>query len=378
MRTSRSPANLAVLLLCAACLGGCVRSGASPPAEPAESPFSLMQPQPYRQFLEYEGADGARLGCFYYPPLADSNDVALIYLHGIESHSGWFDEPARALAARGYAVYSLDRRGSGINRENRGFRSGDIADYETPISDVEAFARQVAIGQSRRVLIGLSWGGKLAMACALRRVEHFDALVLITPGLKARVDLPLWSKARLFAALAANPLQRFGIPIETAMFTPDPVWQERIERDSLRLRQATARFFWESVQLDRWIEKNVRLNDLPILLFLAGRDRIVDNEAIIALLGRGGQESLTIYNYRNRTHSIQFEAPEQLVKDIDNWIQGANSPRPWERGDAKEQGDESERKTDRADHTQVGPSIRESHAGPRESATRQAPVASGE
>ena len=69
----------------------------------------------------YVTSDGAVLGYIRYDK--PGAKTALVYLHGIESHSGWFAKAANLLREQGYAVYCLDRRGSGINRENRGFVS---------------------------------------------------------------------------------------------------------------------------------------------------------------------------------------------------------------------------------------------------------------
>src|SRR5581483_12323761 len=46
---------------------------------------------------------------------------SLVYLHGIQSHGGWYVETAEELARRGYAVYLPDRRGSGRNEGPRGW-----------------------------------------------------------------------------------------------------------------------------------------------------------------------------------------------------------------------------------------------------------------
>ena len=95
----------------------------------------------------------------------NSRRAAFVYLHGIESHSGWFDLAAEQLADRGYPVFSLDRRGSGLNRENRGYISGHIDDQSTLVDDVH---RAVEITKSAGkfseiYLIGLSCRGKYAM-----------------------------------------------------------------------------------------------------------------------------------------------------------------------------------------------------------------------
>ena len=62
--------------------------------------------------LELYADDGLEL---YYRTFAPDGAArgALIYLHGIQSHGGWYVETGAELARRGYAVYLPDRRGSG-------------------------------------------------------------------------------------------------------------------------------------------------------------------------------------------------------------------------------------------------------------------------
>jgi hypothetical protein len=67
------------------------------------------------ELAEYEGARGRRLR--YAVVRARPERQALLYLHGIESHGGWFLAAAEGLAERGATTYLLDRRGSGLNLE---------------------------------------------------------------------------------------------------------------------------------------------------------------------------------------------------------------------------------------------------------------------
>src|SRR5690348_12732377 len=54
---------------------------------------------------------------FWMPP---SPRGAVLYLHGIQSHGGWFEDSAKHLAEAGFAVLLADRRGSGRNHVDRG------------------------------------------------------------------------------------------------------------------------------------------------------------------------------------------------------------------------------------------------------------------
>jgi len=251
---------------------------------------------------------------------APSGGNVIVYLHGIERHAAWFAKPAAALARAGYDVYCLDRRGSGLNRENRGFPSGHVDRYETLLDDIDAFLETLEGRYGRRFLAGLSWGGKLALAHGLRRPRYWHGLVLITPGLRARVDLSTRHKLQVLLNARRRPTTPVPIPIEPEMFTRIPEHLDCIRRDPLRLHHASARCVIESLRLDRHLRRQLPRNELPILVFLAGHDRIIDNPGVIELLKKGKQQVLDILEYHDQTHSIPLDAPDRLVADLLEWL----------------------------------------------------------
>ena len=60
-----------------------------------------------RQEGVFTGGDGAILGFVRHQR---RGGTALVYLHGISSHAGWFDGPADKRCARGYDVLCLARK----------------------------------------------------------------------------------------------------------------------------------------------------------------------------------------------------------------------------------------------------------------------------
>ena len=174
----------------------------------------------------------------------------------------------------------------------------------------------------RVYLVGLSWGGKLAVAHALEHTGDADGLVLITPGLVAIVDLSGLDKIGVLLGTVCCPHGLYKTPIEPELFTTTPFFLDGIRRDPLKLHYATTRFFFQSHRLDGLVERRMPENRLPILLVLAGQDRIIDNDGVRNLLERGGGEQIMeVVVYEDQTHSIQFDAPARLVDDIVLWIE---------------------------------------------------------
>jgi len=279
----------------------------------------VLEPSLAGSEREFQARDGNTLGYIAYT--TPGATTALVYLHGIESHAGWFAQAATLLRDRGYDVFNLDRRGSGINRENRGYVSGHIDHYPVLLDDIHDFITPLREHYRHVFLVGLSWGGKLATAYDLEYPAEVDGLILITPGIKALVDvsLPVKLKIVLFAQL--SPQTPIESPIAPEMFTTTPRYLDYIKGDPSRLTHATARFYWQSSRLDSYLAANIAALDKPTLLFLAGQDRIIDNAGVLGMLNRGNTATLTVIDYPDQTHSVQFDDPDRLVQDMDHWLQ---------------------------------------------------------
>ena len=315
---ARQPNSLIGLWFTAILLVGC----ASSPAPSVQQAVDVAQhPAPGGEpgsVQTYSGGGGRDLAHVAY--LAPGARVALVYLHGIESHAGWFAIAAADLRRRGFDVYCLDRRGSGLNRENRGFVSGHVDGYETLLADIDAFVRPLHDRYDHVFLVGLSWGGKLALAYGLSQREAVDGLVLITPGLRANVDVSGFQKLRIALLTTIHPTARAPVPIKPEMFTTTPVYLDYIRNDPLRLTSATVRFFWQSRRLDQFIDDKIESNRLPVLLFLAEEDPIIDNAGVLSLLQRGEKSGLEVVRYAEQAHSVQLDAAQRLVDDMSEWL----------------------------------------------------------
>jgi alpha-beta hydrolase superfamily lysophospholipase len=277
-------------------------------------------PRTDRAEREYTARDGSVLG--FVAHTSATPRAAIVYLHGVSSHAGWFDAAGDGLAARGFDVFCLDRRGSGINRENRGYTSGHVDRARTLLDDVHDFVEPLHEQYEHVFIAGLSWGGKLALAYTLSHPDAVDAQVFITPGLVAEVDLGVGQKLGVGLGTLFWPTSQIRTPISPPMFTTTPFYVDRIRTDPLRLRTASARFWWENVGLDGLIDDGIEENRLQSLLFLADGDEIIDNDAVTELLLRGGTTRLRVLEYAGQTHSIQFDATHRLVDDMANWLDG--------------------------------------------------------
>ena len=268
------------------------------------------------QLIETLGAsDGAALP--YRLFRADEPRGALVYLHGIQSHGGWYLETAAELASRGYSIYLTDRRGSGVSREPRGyFRNraqlvGDVRDF-VGLAEREHEGLPV-------FLIGGCWGARTAVTFALEEPERVAGLALISPALVAKVDLTPREKAKVVAGLAL-PHSTVRIPLEPELFTRDPHWLAFIRDDPLALREVRTSFFRKQRLWDRWLLKQRGLR-LPLLLLQSGRDEIVDVEAVREWFDGLESQQKRFVLYPEFDHLLDFESGRQRYwDDLVAWL----------------------------------------------------------
>ncbi|MCP4713320.1 MAG: alpha/beta hydrolase [Planctomycetes bacterium] len=239
----------------------------------------------------------------------------VVYLHGIQSHGGWFLGSCDFLRGEGNAVLAMDRRGSGLNEQERGHCDGAGQLLEDVDRSVEWLRSKY--GFDRVDLVAVSWGGKLALVYAGRYPEKVRSVVLVAPGLCVQVDISLREKIAVGAHGLVKPRKLHEIPLnDPELFTQAQEMIKFIEGDPLKLTEGTARFFVTSRHLDWSVRKIVSELKVPVYLFLAERDRIIDNAATIKLL-EGVLRPTSQANdpwrmYEGACHTLEFEPGRQV------------------------------------------------------------------
>ena len=248
----------------------------------------------------------------------------VVMLHGIQSHSGWYDFSGRTLSNHGFHVRSVDRRGSGLNVQDR----GDVVDWQRLVSDVVHFlkdARQERSHAKSRapvILMGISWGGKLATAMARLRPELVDALALITPGIWPRIKPNRLQRLQLSLARRCGVMRkRVEIPLnDPELFTSVPQWQDFIRQDPLALHEVTTSFLIASARLDQ-IARRVTPLHCPLLLMLAEEDRIIDSLRTRRFFDRIAPRSHLTVCYKRVRHTLEFDqCRDEYVANLAHWM----------------------------------------------------------
>ncbi|MBI1348056.1 alpha/beta fold hydrolase [bacterium] len=279
----------------------------------------------------YRASDGYPLFYRHWKPVGPARGI-IVAVHGIQSHSGWYQRSSSAYAAAGFEVYFLDRRGSGMNFRQR----GHAAHEARLLADVRQFLSELK--WSRRnfpavplILMGVSWGGKLAASYAATYPDDINGLALFYPGLNSRLRPSRWQQWKLQSASQAG-WGHITAPIplnEPHLFTDSAHWQDFIRRDELALHRVSVDFLLSNLRLSTLLKDRMAEIRCPTLMLLAGRDDIVDNTANRQSLQQIRKSTVEIIEYPTARHTLEFEPqPETFIGDALGWLNHLPNVRP--------------------------------------------------
>ena len=258
---------------------------------------------------------------FHYAEWGAPAAPAVVMLHGITGHARSWDDEAAALAGR-YRVLALDQRGHG---DSAPAPDGDYS-TEAFASDLGAFLD--ALGLSRVHVVGLSLGGRVAIAYAGRHPDRVERLVVVDIG----PDIAPEGRARVGRMMAATP-ERFTSVEQVVAYAraANPRYAEAALRHRIAhaVRQHGDGFAWkydrelrEQVRSGRWRDP-IDLWPLwsaitcPTLIV-----RGVESDVLSAEIAKRMLETLPharLVEVENAGHTVPGDQPEaflQIVRDF--------------------------------------------------------------
>lgn len=260
------------------------------------------------------GARGYYFNC-------DKPKRAIVLLHGIQSHSGWLVGCGDYLRKQGLAVLAMDRRGCGRNLEERGHSNS----AEELLSDLDCAVEWLRerTGLERVDMVAVSISGKFALPYAQRYPEKARSLVLVAPGLCTKIDVSLTEKIALGPRGPKEPLKRYPIPwVSTDFLTRNEKMIAFIEQDPLKLTEVTGGFLAAIRRLEVQAARAIGDIACPVAVFLAGADRIADNEATAELLQPIIKKDGNLLQiFPGASHTLDFESePIEYYKKLVDFL----------------------------------------------------------
>ena len=265
----------------------------------------------------FPSADGTLLNEMVWPAPSARATVAL--LHGYGEHIARYDHVAKAFVAAGITVYGCDLRGHGTSAGVR----GHVDRFSEYLDDAAALIARARLAGGPLFVLGHSNGGLIATSYVLQHPEHITGLVLSSPffGLKLAVPgVKVWA-----GRMASNIYPTLKIPsgLHGVDVSRDPAIQKDYDSDPLNNKNATARWFTETMAAQQAVFENAPSLRLPVLVLHGAADKIADPERTRAVASRFGSPDKTVTMLPGQYHEI-FNEPEedrvQTIAKVVDWI----------------------------------------------------------
>jgi esterase len=258
----------------------------------------------------------------HYCEWGDPHGRPVLLLHGITGHARTWDHLAGALAER-LRVIALDQRGHGDSEDpaDGDYRIGSMA------ADLGAFAD--ALGLAKFHVVGLSMGGRVAIAYAAEHGSRVDRLVIIDIG----PDIEAAGLARVRTMMADSP-ERFASEAEAEahLRRANPRYAEaelrrRVAHGLRRLPDAGFAWKYAKGLRDMMRENRRDVVDLwpalariacPTLLVRGAESDILSPEIATRMLGALSNASYA--EVPGAGHSVPGDQPDALAEIVRSFL----------------------------------------------------------
>ncbi|HEU4342748.1 MAG TPA: alpha/beta fold hydrolase [Candidatus Binatia bacterium] len=270
------------------------------------------------EIISIRADDGTSLAVGAYT--ARHSDAVALLVHGLASHMGWYHGIAEALQEERVAVYMPDRRGVALS----GGTPGHTDKWTTLVQDLVRVAEEVERrhpGQPMHA-IGISLGGVITLASSILHPGLFGSQILLSPALVASVSFPPLRRLEIFWQAFFAPRKLYDLPFGVKDLTDNQSWQTALFEET-KANQASARFLLETLRLQRFVRKEIRHVDLPMLALFGERDLVVDNKAAIDILDKAGSPCVRVEVFASLSHILAASMPKQeLIGRLLLWLRG--------------------------------------------------------
>jgi alpha-beta hydrolase superfamily lysophospholipase len=226
----------------------------------------------------------------------------------------------------GFPVYAFDRCGSGVSERSCAARprlAGLLDEVDVVVEHALARCEHDAVH-----LLGHCFGALVALLyAALHRPARIAGVVLATPALYTKTDVPLSDKIRIvWSVLTRRPAQ-IPVPLPPEQMSEQPAFIQFVRDDPLALREVPARFLFELRRAQAQLPEAARRLRAPLLVAMAGDDPICDNPRNRRLL-EGVSSPVERLEYAGARHVLEFSSRRaDFLRDLADWLERRETAR---------------------------------------------------
>lgn len=241
--------------------------------------------------------------------------AAVLLVHGLGAHSGWFEALARRLKVKQIYGVAYDQAGFG-KRSQQALNS-----YEQWLDDAKLVWDYMRnqVGDRPAFLAGNSMGGVVALCAAANIAPR--GLILFSPGFEGSTETfkPVY-RALAMARALLNPDSEIKLPYGSEAFIADEELRRWVDNDPEARFAFPAKMLLQLLKLTQMVPQRAAEVKCPTLVCSAGRDKVIDNQAINKVFDKLAAPKKRRH-FVDAYHDLMFDpAIEDVVLELTNWI----------------------------------------------------------
>ncbi|XP_016453267.2 uncharacterized protein LOC107777694 [Nicotiana tabacum] len=275
-----------------------------------------------REFSLFVTSRGDTMFTQSWTPVSFKPRGLVFLLHGLNEHSGRYNDFAKKLNANGYKVYGMDWIGHGGSDGLHAY----VPSLDDAVNDMKHFLSKVLAENPGLpcFCFGHSTGAAIVLKAALDpKVEsRIAGVVLTSPAVGVQPAHPIFTVLAPIVSFLMPRYQFSAANKRGAVVSRDPAAllakysDPLVFTGSIRVRTG-----YEILRITAYLQQNLSKLTVPFLVLHGSDDAVTDPEGSKKLYEEASSTDKSIKLYQGLLHDLLFEPErEEVMKDVIDWL----------------------------------------------------------
>lgn len=265
---------------------------------------------------EFSNQNGQRIFYRNWTPQAKPKGIVMI-IHGLNSHSAYYQDFATQLTENGFQVYAMDLEGRGRSQGERYY----IADYHHIFSDIDALMdiAGAAFPLTPVFLFGHSAGGVFAAAYAVQK--QYKLKGLISESFAFKIPVPAFALAIIKFLAHIIPHTRL-VKLNSEDFSRDKSHVFKMNNDPLlENEKQPAKTMQQLLLAAQYLKRQMPAIQLPVLILHGTADQATEPAGSEYFMKHASSSDKELKLYQGHYHDLLNDKHQEIIiKDILMWL----------------------------------------------------------
>lgn len=267
----------------------------------------------------FQSHDQNRLYYQKWTPVSSGKKPVLIFVHGLNEHSGRYQNPVDFFLKKGFSIYLFDQRGHG---RSDGLRSY-VQDFNHFMRDLDEFVAYVSSKELGKplFLIGHSMGGQVVLNYISVYKHHLSGAIVSSPNVRVAMKIPPLKKTAAQALGKVFPKLTLANEIDPKWVCRDHQVVREYKKDTLVSKKTTLKLLLEILRNQEKIMSLAERIQLPLFMMHAGADEITSPVGTQEFFEKVPGKNKELKIYEGFYHELFNEiGKEEVFEDMERWI----------------------------------------------------------